>query len=378
MPGGRRSRGQAGLAVLPQEILQDILIRLPAKSVLRCRAVCRLWRRLTTDPAFLVAHHRSQPTLHLVRSNTGRGKCEWYSIGALHLQKAERQPVSWPRWSLFDASCDGLVVIGDSICNPATRQWAPLSQQKVRFENIVSLYRHQPSEEYRVLFWTHSNHPSELYCPNDYFVHTVGSKKPRRAICSVTLVDEELKLELSGKGPDIRGAAVHLHGNLYIHLKKSNVSYHGILVFNTVAESFRQMRPPAVAPGHILHLFDMDGMLAASCSKDAMKEMRIFALQNYETEVWSFQYRIKLPEMEIRQFQEQGDWFAKIVSEEGDLLVTCFGWILHCDRKGNLLSKFEYDDDIPVAIPCTLKESLIQHPFFEEKQKISPYIFRSC
>lgn len=238
MPKGRQSREQDGLAGFPQEILQDILIRLPAKSVLRCRTVCRLWRRLTNEPAFLVEHPRSISSAQMQIVGTP-------SVDALHLQKAERQPVPWPRSSLFGASCDGLIVIGDSICNPATRQWAPLSQQKVRYVSIVGLYRHQPSEEYRVLFWKHSNHPSELYCPNDYFVHTVGSKKPRHAICSETLVDEELKMELSGKGPDIRGAAVHLQGNLHIHLKKkgSLVDYHGILVFDTVAESFRQMRP---------------------------------------------------------------------------------------------------------------------------------------
>ncbi|CAN6234412.1 unnamed protein product [Urochloa humidicola] len=138
------------------------------------------------------------------------------------------------------------------------------------------------------------------------------------------------------------------------------------------------MRPPAVNPCHIMQLFDMDGMLAASCSKDAMMEMRIFALRDYEREVWSFQYRVKLPEMEIRQFQEQGDWLAKAVSEEGDLLVSCFGWLLHYDRKGNLLAKFQYDDDIPVAIPYRLKESLIQHTFFRNKRINPPSLFMLC
>ncbi|KAL6650415.1 hypothetical protein ACP70R_009340 [Stipagrostis hirtigluma subsp. patula] len=252
------------------------------------------------------------------------------------------------------------------ICNPATRQWAPLSR-KVPLDNLVGLFRHQPSGEYRLLFWRQSNVPSEVYCPNEYCILTVGSNKFRSVTCSLTLVDEEL---ISGMGPVIRGAPVLLHGNMHMHWQKRwGVRYHKIFVFDTVAETFRQMRPPAVNPRHIMQLFDMDGKLAASCSKDAMLEMRIFALQDYESEVWSFQYRIKLPVMEIRRFQEQGDWLAKIVSEEGDLLVSCFGWLLHCDRKGNLLAKFQYDDDLPVVIPHSYKESLIRHTFFEKKGK---------
>ncbi|CAO2041531.1 unnamed protein product [Urochloa humidicola] len=381
MSGGRQSRMLDGLAGFPEEILLEILVRLPAKSILRCRAVCRLWRRLTTDPDFLVAHHRQQPVVPLIRSIQGTGDNEYYALDAIHLQKAERQPVLWPRFCIFDASCDGLVIIDDYICNPATRQWAPLGHRKFDIDRIIGLYRHQPSGEYHVLFWRQSDtdDPSDEYCPNDYCVHTVGSKKPRCITRSTAQVDKELRCALSGLGPSICGVPVYLHGNLHIHWKKRwNVHYHKILVFDTVAESFRQMRPPAVNPSHIMQLFDMDGMLAASCSKDAMMEMRIFALRDYESEVWSFQYRVKLPEMEIRQFQEQGVWLAKVVSEEGDLLVNCFGWLLHYDRKGNLLAKFQYDDDIPVVIPYRLKESLIQHKFFQKKRNGRPSPFMPC
>jgi len=230
----------------------------------------------------------------------------------------------------------------------------------------------------RVLFWRQSNVPSAVYCPNDYCVHTVGSEKPRRIACSIEHVDEELRRGLSGMGPNIRGAPVHVHGNLHVHWKKPSWNNYHRILFHTVTESLRQMRPPAVNPRHIMQLFDMGGMLAASCSKDAMMDMRIFALQVYESEVWSFQYRIKLPEMEIRQFQEQGDWLAKIVSEEGDLLVSCFGWLLHYDRNCNLLAKFQYDDDLPVLTPYRLKESLIQHTFFLKKPNSSSSPFMPC
>jgi hypothetical protein len=34
----------------------EILVRLPSESVLRCRAVCKRWRRITADRSFLAAH----------------------------------------------------------------------------------------------------------------------------------------------------------------------------------------------------------------------------------------------------------------------------------------------------------------------------------
>jgi hypothetical protein len=174
---------------------------------------------------------------------------------------------------------------------------------------------------------------------------------------------------ISAPGPSFIGAPVLPHGNMHLHWKDSHQK---ILVFDTVAESFWHMRPPAVNSGHIMQLFDMDGMLAASSSKDTMAELRIFGLQDYKSDVWSFQYGIKLPVMEIRCFQEQGDWLAKIVSEKGDLLVSCFGWLLHCDRKGNLVTKFRFDDDFPVVIRHLLKESLSR----AERKPCSTSIFQ--
>ncbi|KAI5002455.1 hypothetical protein ZWY2020_027105 [Hordeum vulgare] len=44
-------------------VIWEILVRLPPKSLLRCRAVCSIWRRLTSSRDFLLAHHNHQPTL---------------------------------------------------------------------------------------------------------------------------------------------------------------------------------------------------------------------------------------------------------------------------------------------------------------------------
>jgi hypothetical protein len=210
----RRTRPDDQLAVFPEEILQEILARLPAKSVLRCRAVCRSWRSLASEPAFLLDHHRHQPELHLISSyRTVEGVDDFYPApDAVHLRGAELRPVfGFPELFHYpltvDASCDGLFIAGNYICNPATRQWAPLSSNPKRpVLNPVGLYRHQPSGEYRVLYWTHSNVPVPMplvlpvvLCPNEYRVLTVGTNESRSVDCPLTKM-------IGARGPTICGA----------------------------------------------------------------------------------------------------------------------------------------------------------------------------
>ncbi|CAM0907941.1 unnamed protein product [Alopecurus aequalis] len=259
-----------------------------------------------------------------------------------------------------DASCDGMLIMDRKICNPATRQSRSFSRNpKLDFTRIIGLFRHQPSAEYRVLFWRHpDNWPFPE--PIEYCVLTVGSCAARQIESSLTPVDDGVDYEFSEMGPWIFDAPVLLHGRLHMHWKQNVADYyHWIIVFDTVAESFRHMRPPAVSPGRGAHLFDMGGTLAACTSKDDMSEISIFVLQDHQHDgVWAFHYQIKLPVMDIRRFQEEGDWCARVVSEEGDV---------HCDRKGNLVANYPYDDDDhPVVIPHRLRESLVQPTIFHK------------
>lgn len=110
--------------------------------------------------------------------------------------------------------------------------------------------------------------------------------------------------------------------SIVLHRKKLSivVHYHKILVFDTIADLFRHMRPPAVNPLHAMQLLNIGGTLSVCTSKAGMTGMSIFILQHREHDVWAFHYRVKLPVLDIRRFQEQGDWLAKVVSEEGDVL----------------------------------------------------------
>ena len=113
-----------------------------------------------------------------------------------------------------------------------------------------------------------------------------------------------------------------------------------IIVFDTTAESFRQMRAPVDPDG--ADIFEMDGTLSMSIFNDAATSIDIWMARDYESEVWALKYRVKLPvgklTSQFRIFDEF--WWLVVMSSEGDVLVLVkFGaWVLQIDVDGKLVA----------------------------------------
>ncbi|CAL5022766.1 unnamed protein product [Urochloa decumbens] len=58
-----RPDSHGGALPLPADALYEVLLRVPARDLCRLRAVCRLWRRLLSDPHFVAVHtgHHPEP-----------------------------------------------------------------------------------------------------------------------------------------------------------------------------------------------------------------------------------------------------------------------------------------------------------------------------
>ncbi|XP_073351754.1 F-box protein At5g10340-like [Aegilops tauschii subsp. strangulata] len=150
-----RARATHPLRVLPEEIVTwEILVRLPPKALLRCRAVCRAWRRVISAHDFLLAHHDRQPSLHFLCGSGYRGGIRHREILTVDKQASAavqlHTVVRLDEYFFLQASCDGLLVLSGPgmayiCCNPATRQ-------HVQWDlNIMGMYRHRPTGEYRLL-----------------------------------------------------------------------------------------------------------------------------------------------------------------------------------------------------------------------------------
>ncbi|XBI52364.1 hypothetical protein VPH35_034745 [Triticum aestivum] len=311
---------------IPEEVaIWEILVRLAPKALLRCRAVCRAWRRATSTRDFLLAHHAHQPSLALIYGEDGNSVL----IMPFNHRAGPVARLYSVDDALFQASCDGLLVIcvhgkHFSIRNPATRQYANLSL--LHGFKLLGMYQHSHTGEYRLLLylsvavkWMYSALPQ---VQEGSYVFTIGSGQPPRHIgCS----DAEELICIPG--------SVCFHGGLHWYTN------HVIKIFDTTAESFRQMRSPFVR-GHA-RLFEVDSMLGMSTFNGDV-DIWVVQEQDYKDEVWALKYRVELPVAEIRvQFGmfEIKYCRARAESCEGDVLVLLEfdDWLLQVDINGSVL-----------------------------------------
>ncbi|CAO2038025.1 unnamed protein product [Urochloa humidicola] len=346
--------GAARGLILPDHlVVWEILVRLPAKVLLRCRAVCRSWRRLTSASVFLLAHHQRQPSLPLVCFDgmiRGHSDVANAAVEAFHLRgaptTAERRPVlrfndsACRRTFQVHASCDGLLLLSISsgglyICNPGTRQWNAVPS--VARADVAGLFRHTLSGEYRILHRRRYAHP---VLHSAFYLLTVGFSGEARCI-GLPLASHSIK--------------------------------------EYISSGMWQMCSPATA--NLLssaHLFGMDGRLAFSKLNESKVVVEVWVLQDYETEVWSFKYQIRLPIAEMRM---DSRFDVMVVSGKGDVLVNSSSscHLFHCDSKGELVQKFKWNSVRPRRIGLWFKESLVKHEFFQEQDGdhvVQPPFFR--
>ncbi|CAL5080113.1 unnamed protein product [Urochloa decumbens] len=170
-------QGTTAAAYLPDDLVVEILARLPAKSLCRFKCVSRRWRSLTSDPA-----HRTrlaQTLSGFFFKSSGHG---WHFTGlpssvtplggyygGLSLVDATLSflPSTYREIEILD-SYNGLLLLSCSdehaspppfyvVCNPATREWVALPQPKytdncrgdiqvwhaaVGFDPVISLHFH--------------------------------------------------------------------------------------------------------------------------------------------------------------------------------------------------------------------------------------------
>ncbi|XP_071683754.1 F-box protein At5g18160-like [Lolium perenne] len=370
---------------LPDEIVVwEILLRLPPKYLLRCRAVCCAWRTVTSARDFLLAHHGRQPSLPIFS-----GDKAWilgvhhHNMLAFDHRAATEDDQLHAIARLDEAflpldSCDGMLVLINlarvgssscfSICNPATRQHALLG---LPWDfSVTGMYLHRPTGEYRLLLqprWWGKVAP--IYHIG-FYVFALGSDQPPRYIgwpqTSLGLL----------------GVPVHMRDSLHwcpvycpSEGNQSLLHERKLVVFDTIAESFRRMREPT---GHgTPNLFDMDGTLGIYTCNSSSEAIDIWVLESYESEVWDLKYRIKLPVAIIRkEFQDCGDfweWDFDVVSVNGGvlLLVMVEEWLLYVDGDGKLVDGdgklvnrfYRHCRGLSVS-ECRLKQSLVPHTFF--------------
>uniref|UniRef100_A0A8R7UY57 F-box associated domain-containing protein n=2 Tax=Triticum urartu TaxID=4572 RepID=A0A8R7UY57_TRIUA len=163
--------------------------------------------------------------------------------------------------------------------------------------------------------------------------------------------------------------AVHHRGSLHWAMGLN------ITVFDTIAETFRQMSRPTQL-GDMVSLMDMGGALAlCRTSSECVTTLEdVWVLQDYDAETWGFLYQINLSVMEASLPLDLQIKYVRsmAVMNERELLVqNRRSRILHCDIDGVFLENVESEEHENhwTLSWHRLQESMISLPLFETQKQ---------
>ncbi|XP_062108849.1 F-box protein At5g49610 [Humulus lupulus] len=286
--------------IFPDEVVLQILARLPIKSLYRSKVVCKLWCRLCSDKYFLQLFNEvsaKNPMLLVEISES------------LHLKSSlicvdNRLGVS--EFSLdflkdrvrIRASCNGLLCCSSIpdrgvyyVCNPMTREFKLLPRSRERPVTrfypdgeaaLVGLACNLSTQKFNVVLAGY--HRNFGHRPDGTFICLVFDSESNKWRKCVSYQDEQF---------------THMNKNQVVFVKKGlhwlTGSGSGILVLDLDCDTWRKMPMPyevSEETGNRVYLLELDGCLSVIQISDTW--MNIWVLKNYEKEEWVLVDRVSL------------------------------------------------------------------------------------
>ncbi|KAL3623303.1 hypothetical protein CASFOL_032119 [Castilleja foliolosa] len=301
-------------ATLPLDICREILILLPAKSLIRLRAVCKDWRSVIDDPFFVKAHTDKQLSSKtiIIRNSTGPPFHPLYSFDlddlnfANGLQEIAVAPLDYTpsgltllQGALPVSMCNGLILVGGKsweIWNPLTHERLKLPRGKCnrnpRKEAFGLGYGYTSDDFKVVVIHNHRlnrrGHGRENFACQTHVYSLISDSW--RNVGSCPYYD----YEWSGWGP--RGPGVFLHGALHWTRFLHPYGMDMIIAFDLGSEKYRQLPAPPLrrertrlnVQNRYLHV--LDGCLVVSdfCKsnflEDELEHYDLWVMKDYGVE----------------------------------------------------------------------------------------------
>lgn len=276
----------------PDEVVLQILSRLPIKSLFRSRTVCKLWYRLVSDKYFIHLYNEASaknPMLlvevsdslgsrsNLIVVDNQRGVSE-FSLDFLKDRVKVR------------ASCNGLLCcssIPDKgvyyVCNPMTREFKLLPKSRERHvtrfypdgeATLVGLACNLSTQKFNVVLAGY--HRTFGHRPDGTFICMVYDSESNKWRKFVSFQDDQFTHMNKNQVVYVNGALHWLTGSCSC-----------IFVLDLDYDIWRKMSLPekvSCGSGNRFYLLESDGCLSVVQISDAW--MRIWVLREYEREEW--------------------------------------------------------------------------------------------
>jgi F-box interacting protein len=301
------------IACLPEEMIEQIFVKLPASTLLRCRRVCKIWNNIIRDPQFIMAHLQQAPRCPLMFSH--RETC----LKKLLPSEAVLFDESWApsRWNVpviepddyLCASCNGLVCLYSDkttikIANLATGEFLhfekPDKKSKGDHYYFYNFGFHPVTKEYKVIHFPCERSTLPVGNINAIQVYTLGDNKWR----NVTSPKAQTLNFIRFSG------LVNVDGAMYWIIEDKETSW-GITVvsFDLYKEHFEWIQMPTVklaTSGGYFWITEVAGKVSVVTDQNIFYEtggfvgkLEIWTLDNKIDQIWSRKYSIQFPPVEI-------------------------------------------------------------------------------
>ncbi|KAF8781048.1 hypothetical protein HU200_001020 [Digitaria exilis] len=260
------------VSCLPEEMLEQILVRLPASTLLRCRRVCKKWNSIIRDPQFIMAHLQQAPRCPLIFFPRESRSKKLYPSEAI-LFDEDWAPSNWNASviepdDLLSASCNGLVCLYSDkttikIANVATGEFLHLAKPVTK--------------EYKVIRFPCERRSFPVGNVNFIQVYTLGDDKWRNVRSpKAQILDYE-----------IRPGVINVGGAMYWLVDDKESSWGCTVVsFDLNEEHFEWIRMPNHNDLYRTGVF--------------VVKLEIWTLDNKIDQSWSRKYNIQLPSLHVR------------------------------------------------------------------------------
>ncbi|KAI8002850.1 F-box protein [Camellia lanceoleosa] len=284
----------------PDEVILQILARLPVKDLLRSKSVCKLWHKLSSDKYFIQLYNKlsvKNPMVLVEVSESSESKSSLIFIDKLSGVCDFSLDFIKDRVKVR-ASCNGLLCcssIPDKgvyyVCNPMTREYKllPRSRERpvTRFypdgeATLVGLACDLSMQRFNVVLAGY--HRSFGHRPDKTFICLVFDSVSNRWRKFVSLQDDYFT-QMN------RNQVVYVNGSL--HWLTSSCSC--ILVLDLNCDIWRKISLPdelCSGSGNRVYLLELDGDLSVVQISEAW--MTIWVMKDYEREEWHMVDRVSL------------------------------------------------------------------------------------
>ncbi|XAR49714.1 hypothetical protein NMG60_11032991 [Bertholletia excelsa] len=284
----------------PDEVVLQILARLPIRALMRFKCVCKLWYKLSSDKYFVHLYNEvsvKNPMVLVEVSDSSETKSSLICVDKLRGVSEFSLDFIKDRVKVR-ASCNGLLCcssIPDKgvyyVCNPMTREYKLLPKSRERpitkyypdgEATLVGLACDLSAGRFNVVLAGY--HRTFGHRPDKTFISMVFDSESSKWRKFVSLQEDHF---------------THMNRNQVVYVNKAlhwlTGSCNCILTLDLSFDTWRKISLPGevnCGTGNRVYLLELDGQLSVVQISDAW--MSIWVLNNYEGEDWGMVDRVSL------------------------------------------------------------------------------------